>query len=153
MQTHNLIKLVPTHGLISESKVTRRLPFQKLLHRDEGEGATPFPGFLHFTFDPYLKLSKVASSTIFFNLSYYLGLNPGLPDHWRTLYSLGQSPGYINNLNKLDIKIFLPSKTIRDLVHSYPQRNIFSDADVYCIPCINCKSKHIGETTRNLHIR
>ena len=27
--------------------------FQSLLYRDVGEGATPFPGLLHFTLDPY----------------------------------------------------------------------------------------------------
>ena len=47
----------------------------------------------------------------------------------------------------------LPSKTIRELVHSSPQRNIFSDGGVYCIPCKNCKLKYIGETSQNLHSR
>ena len=47
----------------------------------------------------------------------------------------------------------LPSKTIHEVVHSSPQRNIFSDAGVYCIPCKNCKLKYIGETSWNLHIR
>ena len=41
----------------------------------------------------------------------------------------------------------------RELVYSSPQHNIFSDADVYCIPCQDCKLKYIGETSRNLHIR
>ena len=59
-----------------------------------------------------------------------------------------------NNLNKLNIKTTsLPSKTIRELVHSSPQRNIFSDAGVYFIPCKDCKLKYISETSRNLHIR
>ena len=30
------------------------LPFQLLLHRGVGEGATHFPGLLHFTLDMYL---------------------------------------------------------------------------------------------------
>ena len=30
------------------------LPFQLLLHQGVGEGATPFPGLLHFTHDTYL---------------------------------------------------------------------------------------------------
>ena len=30
------------------------LPFELLPHRGVEEGATPFPGLLHFTFDPYL---------------------------------------------------------------------------------------------------
>ena len=47
----------------------------------------------------------------------------------------------------------LPSETFCELVHSSPQRNIFSDVDVYCIPCKNCKIKYISETSRNLHVR
>ena len=47
----------------------------------------------------------------------------------------------------------LPSKTIRELIQSGSQRNIFSDAGVFCIPCKNCKLKYIGETSRNLHVR
>ena len=42
---------------------------------------------------------------------------------------------------------------IRELVLSSPQRSIFSDAGVYCIPCKDCKLKYIGETSRNLHVR
>ena len=58
----------------------------------------------------------------------------------------------INNLNKLDIKTtFLPSKTIHDLVDFSPQRNIVSDAGVYCFPRRNYKIKYIGETSWNLH--
>ena len=38
---------------------SRELPFQLLLHRDIGEGATPFPGLLHFTLDPYLIMLNV----------------------------------------------------------------------------------------------
>ena len=42
--------------------------FDSLLHQGVGEGATPFPGLLHFTLDPYLimlRVKKEASSTIF----------------------------------------------------------------------------------------
>ena len=40
-------------------------------------------------------INKAASSTIFESLVWLdLGLNPGLLDHWRTLYSLGQFAGY-----------------------------------------------------------
>ena len=46
----------------------------------------------------------------------------------------------------------LPSKTIRELVQSSPQRDIFSDAAVYCFPCKDCKFKYIGETSWNLHV-
>ena len=35
------------------ARVTRKLPFQWLLHQGEGEGATSFPGLLHFSLDPY----------------------------------------------------------------------------------------------------
>ena len=45
------------------------------------------------------------------------------------------------------------SQKFRQLIHYSPQRNIFSDASVYCIPCKDCKLKYIGETSRNLHIR
>ena len=56
-------------------------------------------------------------------------------------------------IHKLNIKTTsLHSKTIRELVHSSPQCNIFSDAGVYCIPCKDCKVKYIGETSRNLHV-
>ena len=40
-------------------------------------------------------LSKAASSTIFESLVWLdLGLNPGLPNHWQILFSLGQCPVY-----------------------------------------------------------
>ena len=59
-----------------------------------------------------------------------------------------------NNLNKLNIKTTsLLSKTNHELVHTNPQRNIFSDAGVDCIPCKNCKLKYISETSQNLHVR
>ena len=55
----------------------------------------------------------------------------------------------LNNLNKLDIKtISLPSKTIRDLVHSSPQCNIFSD--VYCKNCKKIYWWNISEPSRRL---
>ena len=56
------------------------------------EGATPFPGLLCFTLDTYLMLSvKQGSIKYFFFFFFFfvwlkLGLNPRLPDHWRTLY-------------------------------------------------------------------
>ena len=31
-----------------------KAPFSILLYQGAGEGATPFPGLLHFTLDPYL---------------------------------------------------------------------------------------------------
>ena len=41
------------------TRVTRRLPFELILHRGVGEGATPFPELLHFTLDPYLIMLSV----------------------------------------------------------------------------------------------
>ena len=62
-----------------------------------GEGATPFLGLLLFTLDPHLTVwvqSKAASRTFFKSLVWLdLGLNPGLSEDWRTLYSLSQWPG------------------------------------------------------------
>ena len=76
------------------------------------------------------------------------------PQRYIILPNNSSSPSITNNLNKLNIKTTsLPSKTIRELVHSSPQRNIFSDAGVYCILCKDCKLKYIGETSRNLHVR
>ena len=76
------------------------------------------------------------------------------PHRYITLPNNSSSHSITNNLNKLNIKTTsLPSKTIRELVLSSPQRNIFSDASVYCIPCKDCKLKYIGETSRNLHVR
>ena len=45
--------------------VTRRLPFQELIHRDVGEGATPSPGLLHFTLDTYFILLSVKQGAIY----------------------------------------------------------------------------------------
>ena len=40
------------------------VPFQQLLHQGVGEGITPFPGLLHFTFDRYLILLSVKQGGI-----------------------------------------------------------------------------------------
>ena len=63
-----------------------------------GESATPFLGLLHFTLDPYLIGLCVKQGGIkyhFFEslVCFDLGLNPGLPDHWWTLYLSGQCLG------------------------------------------------------------
>ena len=42
----------------------RMLPFQQLLHQGVEEGATPFPGLLHFTLDTYLILPSVKQGGI-----------------------------------------------------------------------------------------
>ena len=39
-------------------------PFQKLLHQGVGENATPLPGLLHLTFDPYLIMLSVKQGGI-----------------------------------------------------------------------------------------
>ena len=79
---------------------------------------------------------------------------PYSPYRYITLPNNSSSHSITNNLNELNIKTSsLPSKTIRELVHSSPQHNIFSDAGVCCIPCKDCKLKYIGETSRNLHVR
>ena len=44
--------------------MTKRLPFQKLLHRGVEEGATPLAGLLYFTLDPYLILLSVKQGDI-----------------------------------------------------------------------------------------
>ena len=65
-------------------------------------------------------LSKATSSTIFKSLLWLdLELNPGLPDSWRTLYSLGQCPDiyiYIYNLNHYSS---MTSKKCRALLEMY----------------------------------
>ena len=59
------------------------------------EGHYFIPELVHFTLDPYLIMLPVKQglhqvpffeSLVWLNL----GLNPGLPEHWRTLYSLGE---------------------------------------------------------------
>ena len=56
--------------------------------------ATPFLGLLYFTLNPYFMRLSVNQGGIkyhFLSLVWLdVGLNPGLPGHWWTLYSLGQ---------------------------------------------------------------
>ena len=40
-------------GLSKKIKLATLVPFQLLQQWGVGEGATPFPGLLHFTLDPY----------------------------------------------------------------------------------------------------
>ena len=44
--------------------MTRRLPFRQLQYQGVGKGATPFPGLLHFTLDPYLIMLSVKQGGI-----------------------------------------------------------------------------------------
>ena len=44
--------------------VNRRLPFLFLQHRGVGEGATPFPGLLYFTLDPYVIMLNIKQGGI-----------------------------------------------------------------------------------------
>ena len=44
--------------------MTQRLPFQQLLHQGVGEGATSFPGLLHFALEPYLIMVSVKQGSI-----------------------------------------------------------------------------------------
>ena len=106
--------------------------------------------FIHYAKSKALKIhNKNQSQTNVYSISD----KTSSPHRYITLPNNSSSHSITNNLNKLNIKTSLPSKTIRELVHSSPQRNIFSDAGVYCIPCKDCKLKYIGETSRNLHIR
>ena len=70
-----------------------------------GEGAIPFPGLLYFTLDLYLIMLSVKQGSIkhhFLSLWYDdLGLNSGLPSHWRTFYWLRQWTITIDVLKKL----------------------------------------------------
>ena len=43
--------------------------FDSLLHQGVGEGATPFPGLLHFTLDPYLIMLSVKQGGIKYHFS------------------------------------------------------------------------------------
>ena len=107
--------------------------------------------FIHYAKSKALKIhNKNQSQTNIYSISD----KTNSPHRYITLPNNSSSHSITNNLNKLNIKTTsLPSKTIHELVHSSPQRNIFSEAGVYCIPCKDCKLKYIGETSRNLHIR
>ena len=62
--------------------------FDSLQHQGVGEGATPFPGLLHFTLDPHLIMLSDKQGGIKYYESLVcldLGSNPGLPGYWRTL--------------------------------------------------------------------
>ena len=73
----------------AEGLVNRTTPKFK-----EGRYSIPWIAPLYpWSLPYYAVLSKAASSKIFESLVWFdVGLNPGLPDHWRTLHSLGQWP-------------------------------------------------------------
>ena len=60
------------------------------------------------------------------------GIETRLPDHWRTLNSLGQNS----------------SNTIRDIINNMKNKNIKSEADVYSIAGIGCDKNYIGKISR-----
>ena len=71
------------------------------------------------------------------------------PHRYITLLNNSSSHSITNNLNKLNIKTTsLPSKTIHELVHSSPQRNIFLTpafiASLARIVNLNTSVKHLG---------
>ena len=108
--------------------------------------------FIHYAKSKALKIYNKNQSRTNSHLQFYKTSSP--LHRFINLLNNSSSHSIINNLNKLNIKTTsLPSKTISELVHSSPQRNIFSDASVYCTPCMNYKLKYIGETSRNLHVR
>ena len=52
--------------------------FDSLLHQGVGEGATPFPGLIHFTLDPYLIMLSVKQGGIKYHfLSLWYPRSPG----------------------------------------------------------------------------
>ena len=64
--------------------------FDSLLHQGVGEGATPFPGLLHFTLDPYLIMPSVKQGGIkyhFLSLWYdstwdWTQVSRSIGEHW-----------------------------------------------------------------------
>ena len=56
-----------------------KAPFRYLLHQGVGEGATPFPGLLHFTLDPYLIMLSVKQGGIKYLFFLVFGMTrPGI---------------------------------------------------------------------------
>ena len=69
--SHFLFSFYSPYVILLKSKVgdhSRGWPegslFDSLLHQGVGEGATPFPGLLHFTLDPYLTMLSVKQGGI-----------------------------------------------------------------------------------------
>ena len=84
-------------------------------------------GLLHFTHDMYLILLSVkyycwVSITIYFKSLVWrdLGLNPGLPNHWRTLYPLRPMSRYICLCIYIYIYIYTQTYLyIHTYIHTY----------------------------------
>ena len=73
--------------LVNVVQATQRLPFQLLQHRGVEEGATPFPGLLYFTIDPYLIMLSDNQGVIKYHfLSLFCGSNwdwtPATGEHY-----------------------------------------------------------------------
>ena len=79
-------------------KGDQKVPFS-IASTPKGRGRhSPFPGLLHFTLDMYLTMLSVKQGGIKYHFLkslvwINLGLNPCLPEHWQTLYPLGQWAG------------------------------------------------------------
>ena len=70
------------------SMATRRLPFQWLLPRRVGEGATRPPGLLHFTLDPFLIMLSIKQGGIKYHFWVFSMTRPGIEP---------RSPGLLAN--------------------------------------------------------
>ena len=119
--------------------MTRRLPFQKLLHRGVREGATPFPGLLHFSLDPYLIMLSVKQGSIkchFFEslVRLDLGLNLSLPDDKRM---------NIIRKKRIAFKILESMRRSGCYIVHYLVKHVLMDNTSYCEVCFffNIKKK------------
>ena len=54
-----------------------KAPFQKLQHRDVGEGVSPFLGLLHFILDPHLIMLSIKQGGIKYHFSVFGMTRPG----------------------------------------------------------------------------
>ena len=105
------IKLSKIGDPLLKHRTEEKHEFNWLLHQGVREGATPFPGLLHFTLDPYLIMLSVKSRRYqvpFFESLVWLdlGLNPDVPDY-RYFISMGMAHRY---------KILLKKTTKKNMV-------------------------------------
>ena len=66
--------------------------FISYLHLGVGEGATPFPGLLHFTLNPYLLMLSVKQGGIKYHFWVFGMTRPGIEHR-----TIGEHPVYIYN--------------------------------------------------------